>query len=203
MPGVKRRSGHCSTWKRVADGSLASDEGPGLIVMRPGPSCGGGKGIRTPDLLHAMETRYQLRHTPRLLDQYYSGARGTTNRRGVTLATLVKSAGGVVRRWPGPGGLTVAGIRRSPGPRHRTSDHGPNIVEVLRDFAFALLLYLLISSESVKLRLTTVSVSSLFAILWCGSRTAGPLDQLEPGVQCHTPWICDCECRGQNDSLMF
>ena len=24
----------------------------------------GGKGIRTPDLLHAMETRYQLRHTP-------------------------------------------------------------------------------------------------------------------------------------------
>ncbi len=25
---------------------------------------GGGKGIRTPDLLHAMQTRYQLRHTP-------------------------------------------------------------------------------------------------------------------------------------------
>ena len=25
----------------------------------------GGKGIRTPDLLHAMQTRYQLRHTPR------------------------------------------------------------------------------------------------------------------------------------------
>ena len=24
----------------------------------------GGKGIRTPDLLHAMQTRYQLRHTP-------------------------------------------------------------------------------------------------------------------------------------------
>lgn len=34
------------------------------MFMRPGPSCGGGKGIRTPDLLHAMETRYQLRHTP-------------------------------------------------------------------------------------------------------------------------------------------
>jgi hypothetical protein len=26
---------------------------------------GGGKGIRTPDLLHAMQTRYQLRHTPK------------------------------------------------------------------------------------------------------------------------------------------
>ena len=25
---------------------------------------GGGKGIRTPDLLHAMQTRYQLRHSP-------------------------------------------------------------------------------------------------------------------------------------------
>ena len=26
----------------------------------------GGKGIRTPDLLHAMQTRYQLRHTPEI-----------------------------------------------------------------------------------------------------------------------------------------
>ena len=25
----------------------------------------GDKGIRTPDLLHAMQTRYQLRHTPK------------------------------------------------------------------------------------------------------------------------------------------
>jgi hypothetical protein len=25
---------------------------------------GGAKGIRTPDLLHAMQTRYQLRHSP-------------------------------------------------------------------------------------------------------------------------------------------
>ena len=31
------------------------------------PFSGGGKGIRTPDLLHAMETRYQLRHTPACL----------------------------------------------------------------------------------------------------------------------------------------
>lgn len=30
----------------------------------PGHYNGGGKGIRTPDLLHAMQTRYQLRHTP-------------------------------------------------------------------------------------------------------------------------------------------
>ena len=27
-------------------------------------SCGGAMGIRTPDLLHAMEARYQLRHSP-------------------------------------------------------------------------------------------------------------------------------------------
>lgn len=36
----------------------------------------GGKGIRTPDLLHAMETRYQLRHTPASDSQQLScGAR--------------------------------------------------------------------------------------------------------------------------------
>src|SRR5215471_11122540 len=29
-----------------------------------GPEIGGAKGIRTPDLLHAMQTRYQLRHSP-------------------------------------------------------------------------------------------------------------------------------------------
>ena len=28
---------------------------------------GGAKGIRTPDLFHAMEARYQLRHSPKRL----------------------------------------------------------------------------------------------------------------------------------------
>lgn len=27
-------------------------------------ACGGARGIRTPDLFHAMEARYQLRHSP-------------------------------------------------------------------------------------------------------------------------------------------
>src|SRR3984885_4759874 len=30
----------------------------------PASDLGGAKGIRTPDLLHAMQTRYQLRHSP-------------------------------------------------------------------------------------------------------------------------------------------
>ena len=29
--------------------------------------CGGAKGIRTPDLFHAMEARYQLRHSPKVV----------------------------------------------------------------------------------------------------------------------------------------
>ena len=28
--------------------------------------CGGARGIRTPDLFHAMEARYQLRHSPEM-----------------------------------------------------------------------------------------------------------------------------------------
>lgn len=96
----------------------------------------------------------------------------------------------------------MAGAVRCRGPGHLSSDHRPYIVEVLRDFAFALLLYPLIASEVAKLRMTTVT-SGLLAILCGGSRTAGPLDQLEPSVECHTPWICEWKCRGQNDSLMF
>ena len=34
------------------------------LLERVLEKCGGAKGIRTPDLLHAMQTRYQLRHSP-------------------------------------------------------------------------------------------------------------------------------------------
>ena len=34
------------------------------LLERVSEKCGGAKGIRTPDLLHAMQTRYQLRHSP-------------------------------------------------------------------------------------------------------------------------------------------
>ena len=36
-----------------------------VTIRRTGTrKTGGAKGIRTPDLLHAMQTRYQLRHSP-------------------------------------------------------------------------------------------------------------------------------------------
>ncbi|SPD88855.1 protein of unknown function [Micropruina glycogenica] len=38
-------------------------------MSEPWPG-GGAKGIRTPDLLIANETRYQLRHSPRLLNEH-------------------------------------------------------------------------------------------------------------------------------------
>ena len=38
---------------------------PGTLFGNvPGLHTGGAKGIRTPDLFHAMEARYQLRHSP-------------------------------------------------------------------------------------------------------------------------------------------
>lgn len=98
------------------------------------------------------------------------------------------------RQWQGPG-------------RTRTlpcvsSDHRPHMVEVPRDFAFALLSDPLIPSEPAKLCIATI-LCDLLAVLGGDSWTAGPLDQLEPGAQCHTPWICEWKCRRQNDSLMF
>ena len=38
-------------------------KGAGWIIQLA-PDLGGAKGVRTPDLLHAMQTRYQLRHSP-------------------------------------------------------------------------------------------------------------------------------------------
>src|SRR5215469_605667 len=38
---------------------------------------GGAKGIRTPDLLHAMQTRYQLRHSPAAHQEHECSAGGT------------------------------------------------------------------------------------------------------------------------------
>ena len=60
---IERVAGHAvARWHLVT--SLRFDtgnaKGPG---QRPGP-CGGAEGIRTPDLLIANETRYQLRHSP-------------------------------------------------------------------------------------------------------------------------------------------
>ncbi len=43
-----------------------------MHLYHKGSPNGGAKGIRTPDLFHAMEARYQLRHSPLRLDLYYS-----------------------------------------------------------------------------------------------------------------------------------
>ena len=48
----------------------APGKGPCIVTWdvtknrTPTRKTGGAKGIRTPDLLHAMQTRYQLRHSP-------------------------------------------------------------------------------------------------------------------------------------------
>ena len=49
---------------------------PGLV---PGAFGGGAEGIRTPDLLIANETRYQLRHSPENDGNHNTGVAGTRN----------------------------------------------------------------------------------------------------------------------------
>jgi hypothetical protein len=66
MPGNDRSTFALPSPKPARDWGSGKRKGP-----RPKPETfsfihfGGGKGIRTPDLLHAMQTRYQLRHTPK------------------------------------------------------------------------------------------------------------------------------------------
>ena len=46
---------------------LTQGETRGSCEMQEPRQRGGAKGIRTPDLFHAMETRYQLRHSPKVV----------------------------------------------------------------------------------------------------------------------------------------
>jgi hypothetical protein len=48
----------------IQRGSLLCNSGPGVENTPELDFSGGAKGIRTPDLLDANETRYQLRHSP-------------------------------------------------------------------------------------------------------------------------------------------
>ena len=56
--------------------------GPGFLVM-----CGA-NGIRTRDLLHGMQTRYQLRHSPKFF-----------GRRRSDFSNITRSLGGSEIRW--------------------------------------------------------------------------------------------------------
>lgn len=55
---------------RVGSSSL-SDKAIGPRTAVRGPIFGGAEGTRTPDPLHAMEVRYQLRHSPVGNGKYY------------------------------------------------------------------------------------------------------------------------------------
>src|SRR5690242_2771568 len=55
---------------------------------------GGAKGIRTPDLLDANESRYQLRHSPWSVAQATSQSAGTETRRRSLITARPPSAGG-------------------------------------------------------------------------------------------------------------
>src|SRR4051794_36071354 len=59
-------------------GYLARSRNSSDIVVS-GPTCGnlsGAEGIRTPDPLHAMQVRYQLRHSPRNVVSLAAGLDG-------------------------------------------------------------------------------------------------------------------------------
>src|SRR5699024_2741668 len=63
---LTRSTTHRRDLRRGAQQTPASPEPPQQNPWQGfGPyACGGAKGIRTPDLFHAMEARYQLRHSP-------------------------------------------------------------------------------------------------------------------------------------------
>ena len=53
-----------ATKMKKAPDPIALALGLALFIRTGLRKTGGAKGIRTPDLLHAMQTRYQLRHSP-------------------------------------------------------------------------------------------------------------------------------------------
>ena len=50
-----------------------------VFAAVPGISGGGAEGIRTPDLLIANETRYQLRHSPKNVGNHNTGGTRDSN----------------------------------------------------------------------------------------------------------------------------
>ena len=71
LPGRARRTGHALNDRETISlrvrAVLRTSERPGHAkspAVRRGFRSGGAMGIRTPDLLHAMEARYQLRYSP-------------------------------------------------------------------------------------------------------------------------------------------
>ena len=77
--------------------------------------CGGAKGIRTPDLLIANETRYQLRHSPEYRKMVAPASGGVANRHcptalGQWLSSSMSQSAGAARRGFGPSGRSAVGM---------------------------------------------------------------------------------------------
>ena len=60
-PGGRGRPGTGQRWRARAERPRRATKDSNASALE---SCGGARGIRTPDLFHAMEARYQLRHSP-------------------------------------------------------------------------------------------------------------------------------------------
>ena len=60
-PGGRSRPGTGQRWRARAERPRRTTKGSNASALEP---FGGARGIRTPDLFHAMEARYQLRHSP-------------------------------------------------------------------------------------------------------------------------------------------
>ena len=78
-------------------------------------SCSGAKGIRTPDLLIANETRYQLRHSPEYRTMVAPASGGVANRHcptalGQWLSSSMSQSAGAARRGFGPSRRSAVGM---------------------------------------------------------------------------------------------
>ena len=76
---------------------------------------GGAKGIRTPDLLIANETRYQLRHSPEYRTMVAPASGSVANRhcpaaRGQWLSSSMYQSAGAARRGFGPSRRSAVGM---------------------------------------------------------------------------------------------
>src|SRR4051812_38217204 len=78
--------------RRSLPGEMKGEAAPALSAGTPLRYPSGAMGIRTPDLLHAMEARYQLRHSP-LLGGKLSARSEHFGRRGPRRASSVARGG--------------------------------------------------------------------------------------------------------------